>query len=138
MLSDGYLRDDPQLSVPGVIAAWRSAGKGRISPAALRALAMEGVMEALRLTGWSLDLEHKEIIEEGDSAIFINHDCRVQKTRVSKGLDVFACKPVRFGYLAQFVKEIDPEVEVTCELCPPDELEEGTWCRWRFSNPKVT
>jgi len=99
----------------------------------LKGKGVAGVMEALRLTGWSLDLEHKEIIEGREEAVFINHDCRVQNARVSKGLDVFACKPVRLGYLEQFVKEIDPTVEVTCEQCPPDTAREGTWCRWRFS-----
>ena len=52
----------------------------------LRGKGVAGVMEALRLTGWALDLENKEIREGREEAIFINHDCRVHKTRVSKGL----------------------------------------------------
>ena len=92
-----------------------------------------GVIEALRLTGWSLDLEHKVIRRGGYEAAFINHDCRVQNTRVSRGLGVFACKPVRLGYLDQFVKEIDPDVMVECVACPPDRLADDDWCHWRFS-----
>ncbi len=95
-----------------------------------------GVMQALRLTGWALDLENKEIREEDREAFFINHDCRVQKTRKSKGLDVFPCKPVRLGYFQQFVKEIDPEVAVECVACPPDKLPEGVWCSWRIYKEK--
>jgi len=98
----------------------------------LKGKGVAGVMEALRLSGWSLDLENKDIVEGKDEAVFVNTVCRVQNTRVSKGLDVFACKPVRFGYLQQFVKEIDPEVSVECVACPPDKLPEGTWCSWRF------
>jgi hypothetical protein len=99
----------------------------------LKGKGVAGVMEALRLSGWSLDLENKEIVEGKDEAVFVNTDCRVQNTRVSKGLSVFACRPVRFGYLQQFVKEIDPEVSVECVACPPDKLPEGTWCSWKFS-----
>jgi hypothetical protein len=100
----------------------------------LKGKGVAGVMEALRLSGWSLDLENKEIVEGKDEAVFVNTDCRVQNTRVSKGLNVFGCKPVRFGYLQQFVKEMDPNVRVECLACPPDELPEGEWCRWKFSN----
>ncbi len=99
----------------------------------LKGKGVAGVIEALRLTGWSLDLEYKEIREKGNEALFINHDCRVQNTRVSHGLGVFACKPVRLGYLEQFVKEIDPGVKVECVTCPPDRLAEDEWCHWRFS-----
>jgi len=99
----------------------------------LKGRGVAGVMEALRLSGWSLDLENKEIIEGKDEAVFVNTECRVQNTRVSKGLSVFGCKPVRFGYLRQFAKEIDSEVSVECIACPPDKLPEGTWCSWKFS-----
>lgn len=91
-----------------------------------------GVMEALRLTGWALDLENKEIKEENREAFFINHECRVQNIRLSKSLDAFPCKPVRFGYLERFVEEIDPEVSVECVACPPDQLPQGVWCSWRI------
>jgi polysaccharide pyruvyl transferase WcaK-like protein len=100
----------------------------------LKRKGVAGVVEALRLTGWSLDLEHKEIVESDGEAAFINHECRVQNTRVSKGLSVFACKPVRFGYLQQFVQEIDPEVKIECVACPPDEMSEGIWCSWRLTH----
>lgn len=99
----------------------------------LKGRGVAGVVEALRLTGWSLDLEHHEIKENAKDVTFINHHCRVQNARVSKGLSVFACKPVRLGYLGQFVKEIDREVRVECVACPPDILPEGVWCAWKFT-----
>lgn len=99
----------------------------------LKGKGVAGVVEALRLTGWALDLESKEIIEKKDKAIFINHDCRVQNTRKSKGMDVFPCKPVRLGFFEQFVREIDPTVSVDCVACPPDRLPEGIWCSWRLT-----
>ena len=119
---------------------WRSMGsieaKRLKKTFGLRGNGVAGVMEALKLTGWSLDLEHNEVDEKSGEAAFVNRECRVQKTRVSKGLGVFPCKPVRFGYLENFVKEIDSQVKVTCEQCPPDKLLEGTWCQWRFSSLK--
>ena len=98
----------------------------------LRKKGVAGVMEAMRLTGWSLDLEDKEIREGRNEGVFINRDCRVQNTRVSKGLGVFACRPVRMGYLREFVKEIDPTVRLECVACPPDEVQKDAWCHWRF------
>ena len=98
----------------------------------LRKEGLAGVMETLRLTGWSLDLEEKEIREGKGEAVFINRDCRVQNTRVSKGLGVFACKPVRMGYLREFVKEIDSTVRLECVACPPDDVRKDAWCHWRF------
>lgn len=94
---------------------------------------IEGVIKALSLTSWALDLENKEITKRDKESIFTNHVCRVQNTRISKGFDVFPCKSVRFGYLEQFAKEIDAEVKVECIACPPDKLPEGVWCSWKFT-----
>ncbi len=94
---------------------------------------VEGVLETLKFTGWALDLEDKEILEDGDESLYINRLCRVQTTRITKGMDVFPCRPVRQGYLEEFVITIDPEVKVECVHCPPEELPEGVWCSWRFS-----
>ena len=90
------------------------------------------VMEALRLTSWSLDLEDKEIIVQEKKAIFRNTNCRVQKTRIRKGLGEFPCKNVRGGYLESFAKEFNPNIVVNCKVCPPDEHDENLWCEWEF------
>ena len=90
------------------------------------------VMDALRFTSWSLDLEEKEIIVDKNRALFRNKTCRVQKTRIKKGLGEFPCKMVRWGYLKSFAKEINPNIEVNCKVCPPDKHEENLWCEWEF------
>ena len=90
------------------------------------------VMDALRLTSWSLDLEQKEIIMEKDRAILRNPKCRVQLTRRKAGLSEFPCKRVRWGYLKGFAKELNPDVEVRCNLCPPDDHPEDLWCEWEL------
>ena len=90
------------------------------------------VMNALSYSGWSMDLEDKEVIVEKDKAILRNVKCRVQNTRLTKGLSEFGCKPVRFGFLKSFVKEFNPNIEVTCNVCPPDKHSDDLWCEWEF------
>ncbi len=90
------------------------------------------MMDALKETSWSLDLEDKEIIVEKDRGFFRNTNCRVQKTRIKKGLGEFSCKMVRWGYLKDFAAEFNPNIEVECNVCPPDEHQEDLWCEWVF------
>jgi hypothetical protein len=90
------------------------------------------LMKALQYSGWSMDLEDKEIEVGKDRAILRNVRCRVQNTRLQKGLPEFGCKPVRFGFLKAFAKEINPAIKVTCNVCPPDEHPDDLWCEWEF------
>jgi hypothetical protein len=91
------------------------------------------LMKALSFSGWSMDLEDKEIIVEKNKAILRNVKCRVQNTRLSKGLKEFGCKPVRFGFLKSFAKEFNPDIVVTCKVCPPDKHPDDLWCEWEFT-----
>ncbi len=91
------------------------------------------MMKALQYTTWALDLEDKEIEITTDHAIIRNVRCRVQHTRLSKGLKEFGCKPVRFGFLKAFAKELNPDIVVTCTICPPDKHPEDLWCQWEFT-----
>ena len=52
---------------------------------------------------------------------------------MENGLDEFECKPVRFGFLKSFAKEFNPNIEVICNVCPPDKHPEDLWCEWEFS-----
>ena len=90
------------------------------------------VMKALSYSGWSMDLEDKEIIVENDLGIIRNVRCRVQNTRLKKGLSEFGCKPVRWGFLQSFAKGFNPNIEVKCVVCPPDEHPDDLWCEWHF------
>jgi hypothetical protein len=99
----------------------------------IRGTDIPSLMKALQYSGWSMDLEDKEIEVEEDCAILRNVRCRVQNTRLQKGLPEFGCKPVRFGFLKAFAKEINPDITVTCKVCPPDEHPDDLWCEWIFS-----
>ena len=90
------------------------------------------MMKALSYCAWALDLEDKEIVVEEKKAIIRNVKCRVQNTRIQKGLGEFACKPVRFGFLKAFAKEFNPNIVVNCKVCPPDKHPNNLWCEWEF------
>ncbi len=94
------------------------------------------VIKALRYSGWALDLEDKEIEEKDGRGIIRNVKCRVQNTRINKGLGEFGCKPVRKGFLASFAKQFNPDIELICNVCPPDEHPDDLWCEWIFSLDK--
>jgi hypothetical protein len=91
------------------------------------------MIQGLRLSGWALDLEDKEIVVEKDHAIVRNVQCRVQNTRLKKGLKEFGCKPVRWGFLKSFAKEFNKDIEVKCNVCPPDKHPDDLWCEWVFT-----
>lgn len=93
---------------------------------------IESFMKALELSGWALDLEDKEITIKKGTGIIRNKKCRVQNTRLSKGISEFGCKPVRFGFLKAFAKEFNPNIEVKCNICPPDDHPKDLWCEWEF------
>jgi len=97
---------------------------------------ISSMMNALRYSGWTLDLEDKEIIVEENRGILRNVKCRVQNTRIRKDLDEFGCKPVRFGFLKAFAKEFNPDIIVKCNVCPPDKHPDDLWCEWEFTTKK--
>jgi len=94
---------------------------------------VKSCMNALSYSGWSMDLEDKEIeIVNKNKALLRNVKCRVQNTRIKKGLGEFACKPVRYGFLKSFAKEFNPDIKVNCIICPPDKHPDDLWCEWEF------
>lgn len=94
---------------------------------------ISSLMYALQRSSWALDLEDKEIIVEKNRGVVRNIECRVQNTRKKKGLSEFPCKTVRWGFLKAFTKEFNPDIEVSCSVCPPDPHPENLWCQWVFT-----
>jgi len=93
---------------------------------------LPSMMKALSYSSWAMDLENKEIIIKENKAIIRNVNCRVQNTRIKKGLKEFGCKPVRFGFLKAFAKEFNQNIVVSCKVCPPDKHPNDLWCEWEF------
>lgn len=90
------------------------------------------LLELLTNTSWALYQTKKEIEILEDKGIFRVSSCRIQEARLKKGLEIFPCKKVRFGYLKSFVEELSSDFEVLCKSCPPDKKREGFWCEWEF------
>ncbi len=93
------------------------------------------IMDLLRRSSWALDQPFKIVEVSGDRAVLTINRCRTQKARLKKGLSEFPCKRVRFGYLRNFAKTLNPNVEVNCLVCPPDKHPPDLWCRWEFVLP---
>lgn len=89
-------------------------------------------MQTLRSSAWSLDTAEKEIEIEENRGVFRNKMCRVQNRRASKGLSEFPCKGVRYGWLKEFAKQLNPKIKVNCLVCPPDKHPDNLWCEWEF------
>lgn len=93
------------------------------------------IMDLLRRSSWALDQPFKTVEVSGNRAVLTINRCRTQETRLKKGLSEFPCKRVRFGYLRNFAKTLNPNVEVNCLVCPPDKHPPDLWCRWEFVLP---
>jgi hypothetical protein len=95
-------------------------------------LSLPKIMELLQRSSWALDQPFK-IVEIGKNrAVLRVEKCRTQETRVNKGLSEFPCKRVRFGYLKNFAKTLNPKAKVACMVCPPDKHAKDSWCKWEF------
>lgn len=95
------------------------------------------LIEIIKNTGWALYQQEKRVEYDEDFAIFKITRCKVQETRLKKGLGVFPCKSVRLGYLEEFVKTINPAFKVEVVKCPPDKKAPDYWCGWRFTHKKL-
>jgi hypothetical protein len=91
------------------------------------------MMDLLRKSSWALDQPFKTVEVSNRRAVLGVDRCRTQETRLNKGLGEFPCKKVRFGYLRSFARTLNPKVEVSCLVCPPDEHPKDSWCKWEFT-----
>ncbi|MFX1521063.1 MAG: DUF6125 family protein [Promethearchaeota archaeon] len=90
------------------------------------------IMSLLQKSSWALDQPFKVVEVNHTQAILSVERCRTQEARLTKDLGEFPCKEVRFGYLKNFAKTLNPNVEVNCLVCPPDEHPSDLWCKWEF------
>jgi len=98
----------------------------------IKEIDLSSILKILRNTSWALYQTKKEIETTKTSIVFKVTECRVQEARIGKGLDIFPCKQVRFGYLKSFAEELNPKIEVVCKVCPPDKKTKDFWCEWEF------
>jgi|Deesub1362A_J573_1020465.scaffolds.fasta_scaffold16885_2 hypothetical protein len=91
------------------------------------------LMFLLRNTSWALDhQQNKEIEVTSTRGVLRIIKCRTQEARLRKGLSEFPCKKVRYGYLRNFARTLNPNIKVVCKVCPPDPHPYDLWCEWHF------
>jgi len=90
------------------------------------------IVKLLRKSSWAVDQPFKTVEINSRKAVLRIDRCRTQEARLSKGLDEFPCKRVRFGYLKNFAKTLNPDASVDCLVCPPDKHPKDSWCSWVF------
>jgi hypothetical protein len=90
------------------------------------------IMNLLQKSSWALDQPFKVVDVDDKQAVLYVKKCRTQEARLKKGFGEFPCKRVRFGYLKNFAKTLNSNVEVNCLICPPDEHPSDLWCKWEF------
>jgi hypothetical protein len=91
------------------------------------------IIELLRRSSWALDQPFKTVEISDKRATLSVDKCRTQEARLSKDLGEFPCKKVRFGYLKNFAKTLNPKVKVNCIICPPGKHPKDIWCKWGFT-----
>jgi hypothetical protein len=93
------------------------------------------IMSCLKKSSWALDQPFKVVEVNNQRAVLRVERCRTQEARLNKDLEEFPCKQVRFGYLKNFAKTLNSNIEVNCLVCPPDEHPSDLWCKWEFILP---
>ncbi len=92
------------------------------------------IIDVLSRTSWALDQPFKTIEADDNHATLSIDRCRTQEARLDKSLGEFPCKQVRLGYLNEFARALNPDVEVNCMFCPPDKHPGDSWCKWEFKS----
>jgi len=93
---------------------------------------LDALEEALKHRFNSRVNEVSFIREEGNLILRFDK-CRVQAARRRKGMADYPCKSAGVTEYTGFARFIDPRIGTACLACPPDPLEEGQYCSWRFS-----
>lgn len=90
------------------------------------------MLDILKLcpTWYSLGTEVK--VEAPNRGLLTVRDCAVQKNRARLGLEEFACKEVGQLITRAYGQALNPKVEVSCKVCPPDPHPPDVWCQWEF------
>ena len=90
------------------------------------------IMNLLLRSSWALDQPFKTVKVSNKKAVLSIGRCRTQEARLKKGLGQFPCKKVRFAYLKNFAKTLNPNIDVNCLVCPPEKHPKNLWCKWEF------
>lgn len=78
-------------------------------------------------------VEEFKISEQTDKkAVFYNPSCTAQRARTKRGRSEFPCRESGILYFTGFAREIDPDIKVSCIVCPPDDHPDDCFCKWEI------
>ena len=98
----------------------------------IREKGLEGLEKALKLFPFTNIGEHQ--IDRTEEAIILEvPHCPAQEARTKRGLGEYDCKEMHRRAFANFAREVDPAIFVTCDFAPPDPHPKNLFCKWRFS-----
>jgi hypothetical protein len=55
-------------------------------------------------------------------------NCPIQNARLGKGQEAIACKDPLTVAAGNIARVVNPNIEITSVLCPPDPVPDGLWC----------
>ncbi|MFZ5632863.1 MAG: DUF6125 family protein [Bacillota bacterium] len=93
---------------------------------------MEDLGKALVFSTMLSNVEY-EISEVSDRHIRARvTKCHMQLGRRKSGLPELPCKEAGLAALGRFGRAVNPDLEIECIVCPPDEHPEDLWCEWEW------
>ncbi len=93
---------------------------------------LEGLRQALSFRFYA-NLNRDETILNGNTLLYRTLECRVQRARSRKGMELHPCKPVGLIEYAGFAREIDDRITCRCVSCYPEVTDETCSCAWLFT-----
>ena len=93
---------------------------------------VEGLAQALKLRFYR-NINEDRIEINGNKLTYYILNCRVQSTRVRKGMERHPCKNVGVVEFGDFAKAIDDRFTTECISCYPDITDESCSCKWVFT-----
>lgn len=94
---------------------------------------LQALEQALRFRVYSTINAHLLSWNSDGSLLFTITECRVQSSRRRKNMDDYPCKSAGLVEYGQFALGVDKRIQIDCVRCPPDVLNPGEFCSWRFT-----
>ena len=92
------------------------------------------ILTILSFMSWQLTSPLFECETETPSKAILSYkNCAVQEGRGKAGKPMFPCKEMKLTLLSGIAKVVNPEVQVRCISCLPEEPMADYWCKWGFS-----
>ena len=98
----------------------------------------DAMAKALNLQIWaqSKGMQYDILRPAENKVVFNVTDCSVQRARLRDNRPLFPCKPVGVALFTEFAKTINPNFNMKCLICPPDDHPDDLWCSWEFELTK--